>query len=84
MDMASIYAVARVCFYLNIVKVYFVNSSELNGDIPATQQSFHSPARDMMTVNMYRVYDKYSKKQHHHQQQENVNTIRSFRGVPGE
>nr|BAX00828.1 Bone morphogenetic protein 3b-2 [Cyprinus carpio] len=81
--MASIYAVARVCFYLNIVKVYFVNSSELNGDIPATQQSFHSPARDMMTVNMYRVYDKYSKKHHHHHhQQQNINTVRSFRGVP--
>ncbi len=86
MNMASICAVARVFLCLNIVKVYFVNSSELNEDIPATQPSFHSPARDMMTVNMYRVYDKYSKKHHHHQQQQqqNINTIRSFRGVPGE
>lgn len=83
-DMASICAVARIFLYLNIVRVYLGNSSELNGDIPATEPSFHNPARDMMTVNMYRVYDKYSKKQHHHQQQENVNTIRSFRGVPGE
>ncbi|XP_059387627.1 growth/differentiation factor 10-like [Carassius carassius] len=87
--MASIYALARVFLYLNIVRVYLVNSSELNGDIPATQHSLHSPARDMMTVNMYRVYDKYSKKHHHHhqqqqqqQQQQNINTIRSFRGVP--
>uniref|UniRef100_A0A8C2KB50 Growth differentiation factor 10b n=1 Tax=Cyprinus carpio TaxID=7962 RepID=A0A8C2KB50_CYPCA len=82
--MASICAVARIFLYLNIVRVYLGNSSELNGDIPATEPSFHNPARDMMTVNMYRVYDKYSKKHHphHHQQQENVNTIRSFRGVP--
>ncbi|KTG45746.1 hypothetical protein cypCar_00024038 [Cyprinus carpio] len=80
--MASICAVARIFLYLNIVRVYLGNSSELNGDIPATEPSFHNPARDMMTVNMYRVYDKYSKKQHHHQQQDNVNTIRSFRGVP--
>ncbi|XP_016113068.1 growth/differentiation factor 10-like [Sinocyclocheilus grahami] len=82
--MASICAVVRVFLYLNIVKLYFVKSSELNGDIPATQQSSHSPARDMMTVNMHRVYEKYSKKHHHHhhQQQQNINTIRSFRGVP--
>ncbi|XP_067226020.1 growth/differentiation factor 10b [Chanodichthys erythropterus] len=76
--MASVCAVAHIFLCLNVVKVY---SSELNEDVPATQPSFHSPARDMMTVNMYRVYDKYSKKHHHHQQQ-NVNTIRSFRGVP--
>ncbi|KAK2876972.1 hypothetical protein Q8A67_021068 [Cirrhinus molitorella] len=63
------------------MRVYLVNSSELNGDIPATEPSFRNPARDMMTVNMYRVYDKYSKK-HHQQQQQKVNTIRSFRGVP--
>ncbi|RXN25972.1 growth differentiation factor 10-like protein [Labeo rohita] len=79
--MASICALARVFLCLNIFKVYLVNSSELYGDIPATEPSFHNPARDMMTVNMYRVYDKYSKKQQH-QQQQNVNTVRSFRGVP--
>ncbi|KAK7123175.1 hypothetical protein R3I94_020082 [Phoxinus phoxinus] len=79
--MASICAVvAHIFLCLNIVKVCSVNSSELNGDIPATEPSVHNPARDMMTVNMYRVYDKYSKK-HHHQHRQNVNTIRSFRGV---
>ncbi|XP_043086868.1 growth/differentiation factor 10b [Puntigrus tetrazona] len=83
--MASVCAVARALLCLNIVKVYFVNSSEPNGDVPATQPSFHSPARDMMTVNMYRVYDKYSKKHHHHHHhhhQQNINTVRSFKGVP--
>jgi len=86
-NMASICAVvAHIFLCLNIVKVCLVNSSELTGDIPATEPSFHSPARDMMTVNMYRVYDKYSKKHHHHHHQprQNVNTIRSFRGVQGE
>lgn len=83
-NMASICAVvAHIFLCLNIVKVCLVNSSELNGDIPATEPSFHNPARDMITVHMYRVYDKYSKK-HHHQHRQNVNTIRSFRGVQGE
>ncbi|XP_056326054.1 growth/differentiation factor 10b [Danio aesculapii] len=79
--MASVCAVARVFLCLNVVKVYLV-SSELNGEIPAEEPTIHKPARDMMTVHMYRAYDKYSKKQQQHQQQLNVNTIRSFRGVP--
>lgn len=80
--MAKFCVVAQIFLYLNVVKVDLVNSSELNGDIPASEPAFDNPARDMMTINMFRIYDKYSKK-HHHQQQ-TVNTIRSFRGLPGE
>ncbi|XP_051530569.1 growth/differentiation factor 10b [Myxocyprinus asiaticus] len=77
--MSNICVVTQIFLCLNIVKLHLVNSSELNGDAPATEPSFHNPERDMMTINMYRVYEKYSK--HHHQQQ-NVNTVRSFRAVP--
>ncbi|XP_051523335.1 growth/differentiation factor 10-like isoform X1 [Myxocyprinus asiaticus] len=81
--MATICVAAQIFICLNIVKLYLVNSSELNGDTPATEPSFHNPDLDMMTINMYRVYDKYSKKhQHHHGHQQNVNTVRSFKPVP--
>lgn len=83
--MTKLCVVAQIFLYLNIVKVYFVHSSELNGDIPATEPAIDKRAPDMMTINMYRVYDKYSKKHHHHHQhKQTVNTIRSFRGLPGE
>lgn len=75
-EMAKFCVVAYMIFYLN-----FVNSSELKEDIPATEPTFNNPDQDMMTVNMYKIYEKYSKKDDN---QQTANTIRSFRGVPGE
>ncbi|KAA0725479.1 Growth/differentiation factor 10 [Triplophysa tibetana] len=81
--MTKLCVVAQIFLYLNIVKVDFLDSSELNGDIPATEPAFNNRAPDMMTINMYRVYDKYSKKHHHHHQhKQTVNTVRSFIGLP--
>nr|XP_055033105.1 growth/differentiation factor 10b [Misgurnus anguillicaudatus] len=83
MNIPKFCVVAQFFLYLNVFKVNFVSSSEMDGDIPATEAAFLNPTRDMMTINMHRVYDKYSKKHHHHHhEQQDVNTIRSFRGVP--
>lgn len=82
MNIPKFCVVAQFLLYLNVFKVNFVNSFEMDGDIPATEAAYLNPARDMMTINMHRVYDKYSKKHHHHHEQQDVNTIRSFRCVP--
>lgn len=84
MNIPKFCVVAQFLLYLNVFKVNFVNSFEMDGDIPATEAAYLNPARDMMTINMHRVYDKYSKKHHHHHEKQDVNTIRSFRCVPGE
>lgn len=50
------------------------------------QATDHSSARetasrDMVSINMFKLYEKYSKEPHRHR---DGNTVRSFKAIPGE
>ncbi|KAM6951342.1 growth/differentiation factor 10 [Aplochiton taeniatus] len=74
-------------FKSNFSMVQLDDSSEgalRNIDILGTTDS-HVPTRksadrDMLSINMFKVYEKYSKEPH---RQRDGNTVRGFRGVPG-
>ncbi|XP_066521943.1 growth/differentiation factor 10b [Hoplias malabaricus] len=66
----SFISLLRVILVLDVIKLHMVDSFQ--------QETSDNEERDLVSINMFKVYEKFSKEAHRHREE---NTVRSFRAL---